>query len=266
MLQRIALRAGFNVGTCLLAGLTLLVSAMLAAPLASASELTVLAAGAVHSTVPGLAESFKQQSGDSVKFTFGTVGVLKAKAESGERADLIILTPGALKDLAGKGLVRGETIVDLGQVGVGIAIPKGAAAPDVSNPDSFKQALLAAPAVFFADPKTASSGIYFVKVLNQLGISEQVLAKAKTYADGHDAMKALAQMQGIGITQMTEILPNPDVQLVGPLPAALQNVTTYSGAVMSHAPYPEAAQALLKYFTGTEGKARFKAAGFDVKP
>jgi len=239
---------------------------MVAAAAASAAEMHMLCVGAMRSTMPGLVETFKQRTGNSVTITFGTAGTIKAKGDSGEPADVIVLTPGGLKELSGKGLVPSSSIVDLVQVGVGVAIPKGAPAPDISTPDAFKRSLMAAHTIYFGDPKTASSAIYFVKVLDRLGISKEILAKSETYSDGQETMEHLAKGHGIGITQTTEILPNPNVQLVGPLPGDLQNLTTYTAALLSRSTHPREAEALLKFLTGSEAKSTFKAAGFEVKP
>lgn len=114
---------------------------------ASAAEMHMLCVGAMRSTMPGFVETFKQRTGNSVKITFGTAGAIKAKGDSGEAADFIVLTPGGLKELSGKGLVPSSSIVDLVQGGVGVAIPKGAPAPDISTPDAFKRSLMAAQTI-----------------------------------------------------------------------------------------------------------------------
>jgi len=93
---------------------------------ASAAEITVLAAGAVQSTVVQIADTFKKQTGHEIKFTFGTVGALLAKIEAGERADAVILTPAAIDRLIGAGTVRAGTRTDVGQVGMGVAVRAGA--------------------------------------------------------------------------------------------------------------------------------------------
>ena len=240
--------------------------ALLALP-ARASELQVLAAGAVQAVLPTLATTFEGQTGHTVKVTYGTVGDLVGKIQAaGQRVDVIILPPEALTSLEGEGLVRPGT-----QANVGAQRVRGdAAAPDVSTPEALRVALLSARRVIFADPTKASSGIHFARVIERLGIAEAVKAKAHIVATGIIAMQDLARDTGpglvIGITQVTEILPNPGVKLVGPLPGDLQNITTYTAALGAQPADPAAAQAFLTSLTNPAGKQAFATAGFDVAP
>ena len=243
--------------------------ALLALP-ARASELQVLAAGAVQAVLPTLATTFEGQTGHTVKVTYGTVGDLVGKIQAGQRVDVIILTPAALTSLEGQGLVRPGTQANVGSVGAAVAVRVDAAAPDVSTPEALRVALLSARRVIFADPTKASSGIHFARVIERLGIAEAVKAKAHIVATGIIAMQDLARDTGpglvIGITQVTEILPNPGVKLVGPLPGDLQNITTYTAALGAQPADPAAAQAFLTSLTNPAGKQAFATAGFDVAP
>jgi len=244
--------------------------ALLALP-ARASELQVLAAGAVQAVLPTLATTFEGQTGHTVKVTYGTVGDLVGKIQAaGQRVDVMILTPAALTSLEGQGLVRPGTQANVGSVGAAVAVRVDAAAPDVSTPEALRVALLSARRVIFADPTKASSGIHFARVIERLGIAEAVKAKAHIVATGIIAMQDLARDTGpglvIGITQVTEILPNPGVKLVGPLPGDLQNITTYTAALGAQPADPAAAQAFLTSLTNPAGKQAFATAGFDVAP
>jgi molybdate transport system substrate-binding protein len=243
--------------------------ALLALP-ANGAELEVLAAGAVQAVVPKLAATFEGQTGHIVKLTYGTVGDLAGKVEAGERADVIIITPPALTSLEGKGRVRPGTQANVGSVGAAVAVRTGVAAPDVSTPEALRAALLSARSVIYADPTKASSGIHFAKVIERLGIADAVKAKAHIVPTGIIGMQELVKDTGaglvIGITQVTEILPNPGVKLVGPLPGDLQNITTYTAALGSNPGDWAAAEAFLKWLTNPAGKQAFAAAGFDVAP
>jgi molybdate transport system substrate-binding protein len=243
--------------------------ALLALP-ARASELQVLAAGAVQAVLPTLATTFEGQTGHTVKVTYGTVGDLVGKIQAGQRVDVIILTPAALTGLEGQGLVRPGTQANVGSVGAAVAVRVDAAAPDVSAPEALRAALLSARRVIFADPTKASSGIHFARVIERLGIAEAVKAKAHIVQTGIIAMQDLARDTGpglvIAITQATEILPNPGVKLVGPLPGDLQNITTYTAALGAQPADPAASQAFLRSLTNPAGKQAFATAGFDVAP
>jgi molybdate transport system substrate-binding protein len=243
--------------------------AALALP-ARGAELEVLAAGAVQAVVPKLAATFEGQTGHMVTFTYGTVGDLSGKAQAGQRVDVIILTPPALTSLEGKGLVRPGTQANVGSVGAAVAVRAGVVAPDVSTPEALRAALLSARSVIYADPTKASSGIHFARVIERLGIAEAVTAKAHIVPTGIVGMQDLAKDTGaglvVGITQETEILSNPGVTLVGPLPGDLQNITTYTAALGAKPADPAAAEAFLAWLTNPAGKQAFAAAGFEVAP
>jgi molybdate transport system substrate-binding protein len=242
---------------------------LLALP-ARGAELHVLAAGAVQAVLPKLAASFEGQTGHVAKISYGSVGDLVGRTEGGQRVDVVILTPPALTSLEGKGLVRPGTQANVGSVGVAVAVRAGAAAPDVSTPEALRAALLSARSVIYGDPTKTSSGIHFAKVIERLGIAEAVNAKAHLVPTGIVGMQDLAKDAdpglAIGVTQAVEILANPGVRLVGPLPGDLQNVTTYAVALGVKPADPPAAEAFLAWLTNPAAKRAFARAGFDVAP
>ena len=242
---------------------------LLALP-ARGAELHVLAAGAVQAAVAKLVTTFEGQTGHTVKVTYSTVGDLVAKTEAGQPVDVIVVTPPTLTSLEGKGLVRPGTQAKVGSVGAAVAVRAGVTAPDVSTPEALRATLLAARSVIYADPTKASTGIHFARVIERLGIAEAVNAKAHIVPTGIVGMEDLAKDTGaglvVGITQVTEILPNPGVKLVGPLPGDLQNITTYAAALGAKPVELAAAEAFLAWLTNPLGRQTFATAGFDVAP
>ncbi len=230
-----------------------------------AVELTVLAAGATESTVRDMVATFEKESGHTVKLTYGAVGLLRDKIYAGEPADLTIVTPIIVEQLQAKGLVRPDTRVDLGRVGGGIAVRRGAPRPAVGTPEELKQALLAAQEVYYADPATATAGAYLLKVADRLGVGDAVRQKGRTAPGGKEAMERMAKSNAdaLGLTQISEILSVKEVVLVGPYPGDLQNMTTYTGILLTRTPHPEAADAFLRFLTSPPVQARFKQAGFE---
>jgi molybdate transport system substrate-binding protein len=249
---------------------SLLFAVLLLALPARGAELHVLAAGAVQAVLPKLATSFEGQTGHVANITYGSVGDLVGRTEGGQRVDVVILTPPALTSLEGKGLVRPGTRANLGSVGVAVAVRAGVAAPDVSTPEALRVALLSARSVIYADPTKASSGIHFAKVIARLGIADAISSKAHIVPTGIVGMQDLANDTdaglAIGITQVVEILANPAVRLIGPLPSELQNVTTYTAALGARPADPAAAEAFLTWLTNAAAKQAFAVAGFDVAP
>src|SRR5512137_1240860 len=215
----------------LIIGLAL--AALLFAPIreVSAVELNVLAAGAVEAVVRDVVGRFEKESGHTVKLTYAPVGALRDKIYAGEPADLTIVTPVIIDQLAARGLVRPDTRTDLGRVGGGIAVRKGAPRPAIGTPEELKQALLTAKEIYHADPKIATAGAYFFQVADRLGIGKEAREKGRTAGGGKVSMELMAKStaDAIGLTQISEILSVPEVELVGPYPGELQRMTTYTG-------------------------------------
>jgi len=240
----------------------------LAAGAARADELAVLAAGATESTLRLALPSFEAQTGHTVKVSYGAVGLLRDRVLAGSAADLVIVTPAIVEVLQARALLGPDPRVDLGRVGGGVAVRTGVTPPAVDSPEALRAALLAAEAIYYADPATATAGAHLLAVADQLGVGEVVRQRGHTAAGGKEAMRLLAASSGpaIGLTQISEILPVAGVVLVGPYPASLQRSTTYAGVVPAAAARPEAARALLRFLRSTEVQARFRQAGFEPAP
>ncbi len=232
----------------------------------SAVELNVLAAGAVEAVVRDMVGNFEKETGNTVKLTYAPVGALRDKIYAGEPADLTIVTPVIIDQLMSRGLVRPGTRTDLGRVGGGIAVRKGAPRPAIGTPEELKQALLAAKEIYHADPKIATAGAYFFKVADRLGIGEEVRKKGQTAGGGKVSMELMAKStaEAIGLTQISEILSVPQVELVGPYPGDLQSMTTYTGILLERTTHPAAAEAFLGFLISPPVQARFKKQGYEL--
>jgi molybdate transport system substrate-binding protein len=231
---------------------------------AAAAEIKVLTAGAFKQVVVALVPDFEKQTGHKVTVDNETVGGLIKRIDGGEAFDVLFISPGALNDLAKKGKIVDGSGVPLARVGVGVMVKAGAPKPDVSTVDAFKKALLDAKSVAYIDPASGgSSGIYVAGLLDKLGIADQVKAKAKLKKGGYVADLIKSGEAELGIHQISEIVPVKEVTLVGPLPAEIQNYTTYAGGLGSAAKDPEAAKALLKVFTSPAAAELLKSKGME---
>jgi molybdate transport system substrate-binding protein len=232
---------------------------------AAAVEVNVLAAGAVEAILRDMIGAFEKESGHTIKAQYAPVGALRDKIYAGEPADLTIVTPVIIEQLQGKSFVRPETRTDLGRIGGGIAVRKGASHPAIGTPEQLKQALLDAEEIYHADPKIATAGAYFLKVADQLGVGEEARRRGRTTGGGKVSMEAMAKSKAkaIGLTQISEILSVPDVELVGPYPGNLQLMTTYTGIVLARTPHLDAAQAFLRFLTSPVVQERFKKQGYE---
>ncbi|MFL6796896.1 MAG: molybdate ABC transporter substrate-binding protein [Xanthobacteraceae bacterium] len=232
---------------------------------AQAAEIKVLTAGAFKQVLVALLPAFEQETGHKVVLDNDTVGALSKRIEGGETFDVAVLTPGAVRDLTGRGkLVQGSE-VNLARVGVGVMVRAGAALPDISTVEAFKRALLEAKSVAYIDPASGgSSGIYVASLLEKLGIAAQIKPKAKLKQGGYVADLLVKGEAELGIHQISEIVPVKEVTLVGPLPPEVQNYTTYAAAISTTARQSDAARALLKTLTTPAAAAVLKSKGMEA--
>jgi molybdate transport system substrate-binding protein len=230
----------------------------------SAAEVKVLTAGAFKQVVLAVVPEFEKQTGHKVTVDNDTVGGLTKKIEDGETFDVVVLTPGAVDELTKKGKIAEGTKAVLARVGVGVMVKAGAPVPDVSTVDAFKRALLDAKSVSYIDPASGgSSGIYVANLLQKLGIADQIKPKEKLKKGGYVADLIKSGEAELGIHQISEIVPVKEVTLVGPLPAEIQNYTTYAAGVGASAKDSEAAKALIKVLSGPAAAAVLKEKGMD---
>jgi molybdate transport system substrate-binding protein len=230
---------------------------------ANAAELKVLGGGPVDTTFQEIAAAFARETGHKVEGTFSTVGVIQDKLKAGEKPDIIILTPAAMDELDKAGTFVAGTRVELGRAQSGLAVKAGAPVPDISTPEALKKTLLAARTVAYVDPKVgATTGVFFASLLNRLQIADEVNKKAVLFTRGFYVADAIAEGKAeIGNTNMSEMVPNKGVKVVGPLPEPLGLVTPYLGAVTSGSPNRDAARALLAALSSPAAREKFKAAG-----
>ncbi len=231
----------------------------------AAADIKVLSAGAMKAVVIALAPEFEKQSGHTLTIDSATAGGLQKRIADGEKFDVAIITPQVMATLAESGKIASQSISNIAKVGIGVAVKSGAAKPDISTVAAFKSALLASKGVAYIDPKAGgSSGIYFDKLLDTLGIATDVRGKAKLKQGGYVAEAVANGEADIAVHQISEILPVGGVTLVGPLPAEIQNYTTYTAGMGAAAADTSAATALLVYLRSDATKAVLKAKGLDL--
>ena len=228
-------------------------------------KVTILSGGAAKGLVGALSAEFKAQSGCEIDGTFGAVGAMRDKLLSGTAADLLILTRALIDELAAQGHVVAGCAANIGTVLTAVAVRSGEPSPDVGSAAGLRAALLAADGIYFPDPKLATAGIHFAKVIERLGIATEVASRIKTYPNGATAMRELAATRGgrpIGCTQVTEILNTPGAQLVAPLPKEFELATVYTAGVCTRAALAEQARALAALLAGDTAGAARQLAGF----
>jgi molybdate transport system substrate-binding protein len=232
---------------------------------ALAADIKVLTAGAFKPVVVALAPEFERKSGHRLVVDNDTAGALARRIGGGEQFDLVVLTEGAIGQLGRDGKLAAGGSAVLGRVGIGVAVKRGAALPEIGSVAAFERALLGARAVAYIDPAAGgSSGVYLAQLFDKMGIAAQIKAKAVLVPGGLVAQRVVSGEADIAVHQISEILAVPDAVLVGPIPAEIQNYTVYAGGVSAGARDPAAAKALLAALRGEAARTAMKARGMEA--
>lgn len=229
------------------------------------TSLNILSGGAAQGLVASLSPRFKEMTGFEIAGEFGAVGAMAERLRKGTPTDIVILTAKMIADLARENLVVPDSIADVGLVETAIAVRAGDAKVGVNDAASLRAALLAADAIFVPDTKASTAGIHVAKVLQQLGIADEVAARLKIYPNGATAMRHLAAsdaVRPIGCTQSTEIISTPGVVLSGSLPPGCELATMYTAAVTTRAVNARQARTLIDLLRDAGQRELRERAGF----
>ncbi len=229
------------------------------------ASLNILSGGAAQGLVASLAPRFRHETGFDIAGDFGAVGAMADRLRQGRPADLVILTAALVAKLAEERLVVASSIADVGLVETALAVRAGDSRVVVGDADDLRRAFLAADAIFVPDTKASTAGIHVAKVLEQLGIADQVAARLKIYPNGATAMRHLASSDArrpIGCTQSTEIISTGGVALSGALPRGCDRATMYTAGVTAKAAHAQEAEELIKLLTGRDQRELRARAGF----
>lgn len=182
----------------------------------------------------------------------------------GEAFDVPVVQP-PYESVLASGHVVAASATPLATVALGVAVRAGAAKPDIATADAVKRLLLAATAIAHPDPSGgAAAGVSFEAVLQKLGIAEAMKGKLKTARAGSGAMALLAKGDGdLGVTFISEIIPEPGVAVAGPFPRDLSTPTALVAFVSAQTKEPEAAKALVAFLASPEAAPIYKARGME---
>ena len=233
---------------------------LLSATSAWGAELKLFEGNALKPVLDELGPQFEKATGNKLVATLGTTAQLKSRIDGGEGFDVTIMTKGTLDDLAAQGKIADAPRAAIAHAGIGVAVRRGAAKPDLSSSDAFKRAMLSAKSIGYVDqtPTAANLKIVFAK----LGIADEVQSKIKPlHIQVGDAV-ANGDVE-IGLTQISEILSYAGVELAGPLPADIQTYTTFSAGVSAVSKNADATAALIKFLTAPAALPVIKAKGME---
>jgi molybdate transport system substrate-binding protein len=224
----------------------------------------VLASNGVREVIKSLQPKVEHAIGHPLTIEYGSTTDLMKRIDSGESFDLTILTTEAIDNLIQSGKLAASTRADIARCGVGVGIRAGAPKPDISTPEAMKATLLKAKSVSYAADGASRK---FVEQMEQtFGIADQM--KAKTILT-HGSVEADANVAAgkadIVLTLGSEILPAPGVQLVGPLPAAVERYVNFAAAVNGMTQNAETAKAVIKFLKSSAAAPVYQAKGMEAR-
>jgi molybdate transport system substrate-binding protein len=246
--------------------IAIVIAFLAATTAAEAAEINAFISTAIKAATDELLPPFESANGHIIRGSYAPSGALVPRLERGDPVDVFLTDSTALDALIKRDLVvPGRT--DLVRTGIGIAVRKGAPHPDVSSAEALKRALLQAKSVGYAAPSGGSiTAAHIEGVFSRLGIAAEMAPKARLAAGGPNGRVSVLVSSGqaeIGLQQVSELLSNPEVEVIGMLPAELQQTTLYSAGVTTSAREPEAARALIKALIAPSAAAIYKAKGLD---
>ncbi len=239
--------------------------AILCAVPSQAADVSLIAPGGIRAATQKLVPAFERASGHRVAMTFGSGGGTKQRVIDGEAFDLVIVQP-PLEKVVASGAVVAASRAPLAKVWVGLAAKAGAPKPDISTADAVRKLLLGARAIAFPDAANgAAAGVSFNATLKTLGIAEQIAPKIKISRGGAMAMAMLTKGEvDVALTFISEIITEPGVEVVGPLPADISEPTRFVAFVSARSREPDATKALVAWLSSSQAAAAYTSSGMEA--
>ncbi len=227
----------------------------------NALEINTLSTHAVFEVLRELKPQFERETGHGLSISYDPANAIKRQIEGGAAFDVAIVTCQVIDDLVKQGKIARDSCADIGRCGLGVAVRKGAPTPDIGTIEAFKRTLLAAASVIRSTD--GSSGVYFEKLLERLGIAEAMRGKIKLGPSGRVAEFVARGEVELAVQQVSEILPVTGAQFVGPFPPELQLYTMFSAGVGTGCKNPDAAKGFVDLLTAPAAAPLFKAKGLE---
>ena len=228
---------------------------------AAAAEIRVFSGNGARAAIIELSAQFERASGHKVSLQFAVNPEAKRRIEAGEAFDVAILNPPVLDDLIRQGRIGADTRAVLGRSGIGVGARDGAPKPDISTVAAFKRTLLDARSVAY--PGEGASGKYFVGLIERLGLASEMKAKMRPMPAEYNVEAVARGEVELVVAVASRISGVPGVQLVGRIPQQLQTWIGFNAGVATTARQPDAARAMLKFFTAPAAAPVLRARGVE---
>ena len=247
--------------SAILAAALALVPALVFAPAAEAADITVLAGRATQDLLIEMQPALEKATGHKVELIWANAGSVRMRLASGESYDVVIIVASDIDLFIKHHQLAPGSRTDLMKTSVAVAVRAGAPHPDISSADAVKRTLLAAKSIAYS---SGTSGEYVALMVEKLGIADKVMPKMVQVRQGVRVAGLLAKHEvEIGLQQASELINEPGIDYLGPLPPELQKTTTYSAGIGIASKQPDAARALIKALMSPEAVAMMKKHGLD---
>ena len=239
---------------------------LLTAVAAQADEIKVMTSGAMSAALRELTPAFERASGSTLIIVSGgsvagAADAIPDRLARGERADVVIMAAAGIDDLAKAGRVVAGSRVDLARSSIGIAVRAGAPRPDISTVDALTRALLEAKSVAYS---SSVSGVYVsTELFQRLGIAAQMTTKSRKIESEPVGVAVARGDAELGFQQISELRPVQGVDVLGPLPPAVQRVTIFSVAAAASSTNPAGGRALIAFLATPAASAAITRSGME---
>lgn len=225
------------------------------------TSITGISSMATRQLLAELTVAFEQQHGLGVQIeAVGGVDAAK-RVQSGEAFDVVVLAANVIDNLIAAGHLLPASRVDLVRSSVSVAVPAGAALPDISTEEAVRQAVLAAPSISYS---TGPSGTHLIKLFERWGIAADVQPKLVQAPPGVPVGSLVARGEvALGFQQLSELINLQGISIVGPLPPAIQILTTFSAGIGSASTQPENVRRLLDFMASPQADESKRRQGME---
>ena len=230
---------------------------------ARADEIKLMSSIALQQLMENLGPKFEKASGHKLTMTIAPLGQALKRIQDGETYDVVILPERGIESLVRDGKAVATTMPVIAVTRIGVAVRSGAPKPDISSPEAFKRALLAAKSITHGNPAHGGlSGSHVTKVLERLGIAEQMKPKTVLLDKAGPAGVLVANGEAeIVVQPIQELVMVPGVDVVGPLPGELQDTVAFPAAIMTSAKETAPSMALISFLRTPDAAALIKTMG-----
>src|SRR5689334_7491657 len=224
-------------------------------------HLRVLSTLALKGAVQALAGQFETTSGVRIDADFAPTLALLGRLRGAEVADVVILTREGLDELAREGRVVADSCVDLARSYVGLAVKAGATHPDIASEPALRAALLGARSVAYS--RIGASGILFAQLIERLGIASEINARATVIPQGFTAERLVTGAADLAVQQISELKQVAGIEVVGPVPHALQTPAVFSAGRMAASVETVASDQLLRFLASPDVAPVLRESGLE---